>query len=195
MVMAMKGVSDTQGAPKFVNGAETMHMSRSRLMAHQNVSVRSVQAQEVRGENGAAMFARQPTSPPVALAASLQESLWCFVNRLLRRHPNLLSKHAAKSRHTHSVNGHHPAVQVALSQARCEQVIVVRRTVGVVVPMNEPNLGQIKNGLKHLIQRLGGLDVAQQNDGVGAMSLHSSNHMIELSMGIAAEEDHCSRFR
>ena len=195
MVMAMKGVSDTKGPTKFVDGLETMRMSRGSLMGHQNVRVLPLQAHEVRRKDRAAMFARQATSPPIALAASIQEGLRCLVNRLLRRHPHLLTKHAAKASHAQSVNGHHPAVQIAVSHARREKVIVVSHGVSVVVPVNEPHLCQITNRHQHLIQRLRGLDVAQENNGIGAMRLHSANHMIELTMGVAAEKDHWSRFR
>lgn len=114
-------------------------------------------------------------------------------NRLLWWHPHLLPKHTAKASDSNAIDGYHPTVQIAVDQARLKQMIVVRYAVGVVVPVDEPHLGEIKNGRQHMIHWLGRLDVAEQNDGAGAMSLNSSDHMIELSMGVTAEEDHWSR--
>lgn len=75
-------------------------------------------------------------------------------------------------------------------------MIVVGFRVGVVVAMDEPDVGLPKDGLKPDVQRSPCLQVLQQHDGSRAMCLDGFEDVGKLAVWVAAKQNHgCSSLR
>ena len=84
-------------------------------------------------------------------------------------------------------------MQVTLSQGRAEKVVVVLIAVGVVVAMNEPDIGRVEDWRKFDFKRTLCLQVTQKHDGIGSVLVNDLQHMFEMTVGVAKEIDHVVR--
>lgn len=137
MVVPMKGLAHSQALAQCVEDCKPVGMTARRLMRHQHIRSLSAQRLVLRREDRAAMPSRQTIAPPVAAAdvghirARRLDFRWPW------RHPYLPPKYPTQSRDAHPGDLDYPAMQVAASQCRAEQMIVVLVRIGVMVAWNE----------------------------------------------------------
>jgi hypothetical protein len=78
-------------------------------------------------------------------------------------------------------------MDVAVRQFAVPDVGKVVRMVGVVVAVNEPDA--LPNNLQLDVQRAGGFQVAQQNDGAGVGVQGRIDDVLPLAVRVAAEKE------
>ncbi len=81
-----------------------------------------------------------------------------------------------------------PVGQVGLSQAAPKF-----RAVGVVIAMNEPDIGRRSNGIKNLIERCAAYHVAEQDYRRRSLFHDKFYDMLEDTMRVATDEDFFGR--
>jgi hypothetical protein len=90
--------------------------------------------------------------------------------------PDIVAEDATQARDLVPGDLDDPSVQVAVRELRSPQVVVVGVRVGVVVPMDEPDLGDPHDRLQLEVQRLARLDIAQQHDRLRPETFDRGDH-------------------
>lgn len=189
VVMAVETPADAKAPGEFVDGDIAVGMGAGRFMADQDIGALLGEPVVVGRENRAVVLARDALAPEPGLLAASEQIFGRGVLRFRRRPPDLRAEDPAQAGDAGAGDFLDPAVQIAMGQGRTEQMVVILVAVGVVVAVDKPDVGQVENRFQRLLQGLGGLDVAQQDDGDGAMLSDGGEEMIETAVGVAAEED------
>ena len=104
--------------------------------------------------------------------------------------PDFSTKDATQSADGHPPHVHHAPVQVAPGKCRGKEVVVVTVIIGVVVAMDVLNFGLVKYACQHLLQRTGGFQITQKDDGRGLVFCHDALHMAKVTMYITKKQNH-----
>jgi hypothetical protein len=89
----------------------------------------------------------------------------------------------------HAGDVNYAAVQIAIAQLGSEQVVVVAFGISIVIPVNPVHLRQREDLREFHMQRLRGLDIAEQDNRGGAIPLDSGDEVAKAAVCVAAEPD------
>jgi len=135
----------------------------------------------------------KPSAPPAATADVGHIRARRLDFRRLRRHPYLPPKHPTQPGDAHPGDLDDPAMQIAASQCRAEQMIVVLVRIGVMVARNEPHLGVFENGSQFDLQLPLRLEIPEQHQRCRPLRWRRLQHrlgqVIEAPMHVPAQPD------